>query len=287
MEQFNKIAIECISLFKKNLLFEYQSNKQLANAFQAIQQSIVESKVRMCNSSILNPALKLGKAMNGLMNISDACILIGFDICNPLRYNIIRLPNSQTDLQKKLDELFTIPQYYGGLRHHKYTISKYSINDCYKQKLPIVYIASIGKSFSNLISRSVSFIKRIFSIDPNIFEIEECIIPKVFTSISSRSLLSELCTENGCIDLENIVKEITKDHPELMSIKTTDIRRTETTQISSNSFSSQFEVEFETVNKLNNQLTKHILLAQANFIPASKDTGFKWTFAGLVWAKLN
>ncbi|TBU14004.1 hypothetical protein CWI40_121930 [Ordospora colligata] len=287
MKQFNEIAIECISLFKKNLLFEYQSNKQLVDAFQVIERSIVESKAHMRNNSMIKPVLRIGKAMNNLMKISDACILSIFDICNPFRYNIIKLPNSQTDFQKKMDQIFKIPQYYGGLQQHKYRISKYNTGERSSQKLPSVYAASITKSLMNLISRSKSFIKQTFGIDQNIFEIEEYIIPKVFTSILSKSLLSELCTENGCIDLENIVNEITKNHPELTSIKATDIRRTETTQMSSQSFRSQFEIEFETINKPNKELRKHIFVAQANFIPKDEATRFKWIFSGLVWAKLN
>lgn len=291
MNHLCKTAKDGAVLFCNNLRIEYEDNHKLKNVCEEVVSSYMECRNALVNSRPYILGSKVFSYSVNVMKFSDALVKSCFGAC--------KLPGfhngpfkTQNRFQKRLDNLFVIPQYYGGAKDVNVLLYKQlcekNTRDPKISSLGELemYKATIKKMLLYMFSRFKSMLKFGDKEDSAVLEIENYLLPKIFKNVNSPDRISYLCSEGGTLDLKQFVAGVLDREERILCVN--DIRRIESSyyvDCDEEFLECQFEMEIGMVNVLTNQSCIHIVSGQARF--ASEDNDGRWYLSGFSWLRLN
>lgn len=286
MEQICKAFKECALVFRRNLRAEYESNSDLKHVIASIIRSYIGYRSAVTAST---PFAVVSKAANTSMNIlrlSDACIK---SIPGVSKLSVFS-SEEQNSFQKRLDSIFVIPQYYGGLKDaniqfYKSLYRNRVLNSrSSDSRVPDRYRPSIRNSLLNIILRIRSAFGFGGREHAQAMEIENHLLPTIFKNIASPNDLARHCSEGSIADLEQLVREVRRDGKQ-EPLRMLDLRRAETSFSPSGDredcFESHFELEMQTGDG-----NTHVFLVQGRF-SFEDGPGATPMLSGLTWTRIS
>ena len=209
MSHLWKTAGNCVALFKKNLRAEFEANTRLRNASDLVARSYREHIDSMRNTCMFTIGSRAFELATNAMRASDASIRLALEMGYPSGLSSLRSPS----LEKRLEDVFKVPQYYGGIRGKAFygkvsdRIAREKLKTGREGALT-PYVPSIMGRIWTLYSRIRSVVRAPVYNDLVIEEVENYLLPKVLGRMASQSTISHLCSEGGAMDVNGLAKEV-------------------------------------------------------------------------------
>ena len=208
MSHLWKTAGNCVALFKKNLRAEFEANTRLRNASDLVARSYREHIDSMRNTCMFTIGSRAFEVATNAMRASDASIRLALEMGYPSGLSSLRSPS----LEKRLEDVFKVPQYYGGIRGKAF-YGKVS-DRIAREKLKTGREGALTPYVPSIMGRIWTLYSRIRSVvrapvyDLVIEEVENYLLPKVLGRMASQSTISHLCSEGGAMDVNGLAKEV-------------------------------------------------------------------------------
>lgn len=287
MEGFFRILSDGVVLFKRNLRAEYEANRKLRDAWMSMEDLYGEYMGCVRRAVPLAVAEQVISSSVTALKLSDASIRFFLGAINLGPLARLGLPRGQSRLQERLDSVFVVPQYYGGVRDANIMFYKRlwerdsGDGDGERTRMPGMYRPGIRRWMQSAVSR----LKHIFGVggreDSAVTEIENYLVPGIFSNINSLDRVCGMCSENGMLDLQQFVSEARGRQMD-GDVRVMDIRRTETSCVDGN-LETQFEVEMDVEDREGGNNTE-VFLARGRF--GVDDVDGRRRLQGLTWARL-
>ncbi|CAD25712.1 hypothetical protein [Encephalitozoon cuniculi GB-M1] len=269
----------CGEVFGRNLRAELEASGRLRDACASVAREYTRCVSFVRGTRVFGAGSRVLEASVRGMRLSDASIEAVLGMARGPGLWPAGALGKQGGMQRRLDTMFGIPQYYGGVRGGESRGAPAADGGCRTQRVDgglAVYRTGVGQRMRSLWSWIWS-LGGLGHNDSVIREIEDCLVPGIFGSIGSGGGARHLCSESGEADVCNLGKEMERSCGP--GAEVVDIRRIETSgSAREKRFESRFEVEAA------GRSGRHVFLAQGRFEPGGGRGG--WRLSGLTWARV-
>ncbi|ADM12696.1 uncharacterized protein Eint_111970 [Encephalitozoon intestinalis ATCC 50506] len=261
-----KTALDWAGVLGQNLRKEFDGNARLKDACSRIAREWSEWREGVEKTGVFWLGQRAGEISGRVMRLSDASMGLALEAAG-----IGRVWRGQREFQKRLNRMFRIPQYYGGIRKSEGESGRDRRAGGLVQFRP---------SLMGMGWRVYSWIRRGFGVgwnDLDIEEIENEQLSRIFEGMEGQGE-SGPWTEEGAADIHSLWKEIGGS-----GMSVVDIRNVSTVgSIGRRRLESGFEVEI--AGQKGGKWTRHVFVMQAVF---ERGADGRWSLGRLRWTRVG
>lgn len=272
------------SAFGRNLMAEFDGNEKLKSICERMAREWMVCKDLVKSTWMCRAGRKMVEVSSDVMRASDASIGLGLEASGVFGLVEKGLAGRQRLLQKRLDTILRIPQYYGGVRDSEGCGESGGEPSWEKAGGLVKYREGMMKRVWRLYSLIRSRVN-VLKNDGSIEEIENRQVPMILRNMTSERRLASLCTEEGMGDLRSLAVEIGNGAGK--GLRVADIRKISTSGSDRKKmFESQFEAEIVARN-VDGSCSRHVFLMKGRFVSGVAGSGRqKWYLSSLVWTRI-
>ncbi|WEL39129.1 hypothetical protein PFJ87_11g02200 [Encephalitozoon hellem] len=263
------------SVFGRNLWREFDGSEELKGACERMARGWMACRDAVEDTRLFRVGRRMMEVSSSVMRASDASIGIALRAGGGLLCR-------RREFQRRLDMVFRIPQYYGGVRSSGPSVAaKDGSGECLRKRGGLVeYRGSVMKRIWRLCSVVKS---RLSSDERAIEEIENRCVGEILRGLGSEPV-SGLCTEEGMEDLKNLALEVGGGR----DVWTTDIRNTSTSgSVAKGMFECEFEAEIATGDRMCVGGDRHVFLIRGRFVNGAGCEDGGWYLSSLAWTRIG